>query len=274
MTTMATGFGNTSNWALEAVWVVLALLAHAAFIGGMPSPPRPSVAVGPTDPVDVSFVEEPLEAPPEEPEPAEEPAEEAPEPEVVKPPPKPKTFKAPKEPPAEPKEPPAAARETPIAFDNVVLTNDGESDSSWSTEQASGKSVEGPIGSPNAAVTGRSQSGVVGGVIGGTGAGVVVDVGDLSKAPIPPSLKRKLERLYPEKARSEGVEGEAVVRLQINPDGTPAKLRLLSETPSGYQLGDACIRTLRGEAWEPPVDKDGKRVTTRVTYRCGFEIRY
>ena len=141
-------------------------------------------------------------------------------------------------------------------------------------EQASGKSVEGPIGSPSAAITGRSKSGIVGGMIGGTGIGVVVDVGDLSRAPIPPALKRKLERLYPKKARAEGVEGEAVIRMQISPDGLPTKIRVISENPTGYELGDACVKALKGEGWEPPLDKDGKRVTTRVTYRCGFEIRY
>lgn len=270
MTAMATGFGNTSQWAFEGTWVVLAVLTHAALIGGIPRPPQGSGMISPGDPVDVSFIEEEPEEP--EPEAAEEPVEPE-KPEVVKPPPKPKTFKAPQE-ASPPEEPPASAQETPVAFDNVILTNDGDGDSSWSTEQASGKSVEGPIGSPNAAITGRSKVGVVGGVIGGTGIGVVVDVGDLSRQPIPPTLKRKLERLYPKKARAEGVEGEAVIRLQVGADGLPAKIRVISENPTGYELGDACVKTLKGEVWQPPVDKEGKRVTTRVTYRCGFEIRY
>lgn len=264
MTAMATGFDANTHWAFDVTWMVLAIATHAALLGGMPRPPDRSVALTPGDPVDVSFIEEQNE----ETEPAE-----TEEPEPVEPPPKPKTFKAPKE-PATLEEPPAAAQETPIAFDNVILTNDGEGDSSWATEQASGKSVEGPIGSPNAAVTGRSKAGIVGGVIGGTGTGVVVDVGDLSKRPVPPSLKQKLERLYPKKARAEGVEGEAVVRMQIGPDGTPSKLRIISESVTGYELGDACLKALQGEAWQPPIGKDGAPVTTRVTFTCGFEIRY
>ncbi|MGB5809467.1 MAG: TonB family protein [Polyangiales bacterium] len=271
MTATATRFGNASAWVFEATWVVLALAVHAALLGGVPGPSKGAGVAAPSDPVDVSFIEEDPVEPEPEPEPEPEDTE---EPEPVKPLPKPKTFKAPKEPPKAPEKPPAAARETPVAFDNVVLTNESESDSSWSTEQASGKSVEGPIGSPDAAVTGESKSGIVGGVVGGTGEGAVVDVGDLSKAPIPPSLKRKLERLYPKKARAEGVEGEAVVRLQISPDGVPSKIRVISETPPGYELGAACVQTLRGEKWGAPVSKDGARVRTRVTYRCGFEIRY
>lgn len=272
MTAMATGFGTTTQWAFEGTWVVLAILAHAAFLGGIPKPSDGSQITSPGDPVNVSFIEEEIEEP--EPEDVEEPEPVEPEePEPVKPPPKPKAFQAAKE-ASPPEEPPAAASETPVAFDNIVLTNDGDGDSSWTTEQASGKSVEGPIGSPNAAVTGRSKVGVVGGIVGGTGIGVVVDVGDLSRQPIPPSLKRKLERLYPRKARAEGVEGEAVIRLQIGPNGLPAKIRVVSEEPNGYELGEACVKTLQGEVWQPPVGKDGERVTTRITYRCGFEIRY
>jgi TonB family protein len=87
-------------------------------------------------------------------------------------------------------------------------------------------------------------------------------------------LKRKLERLYPRKARAEGVEGQAIIRLQIGPDGLPAKIRVISEDPTGYELGEACVKTLKGETWQPPLGEDGKAVTTRITYRCGFEIRY
>jgi TonB family protein len=224
------------------------------------------------DTVAVAIVEEDP-APPEPEEQAPEPEEPA-EPEPVKPPPKPKTFKAPEEPPKAPEEPPAAAPETPVAFDNIVLTNEGDEPSSWAVDPGSGESREGPIGRPDAVVTGRSRDGIVGGIVGGTGIGVVVDVGDLSRQPIPPSLKRKLEKLYPKKAHQEGIEGEAVLRLQIAPDGFPAKIRIISEDPTGYELGRACMKTLQGEQWKPPLDQDGKPVTTRITYRCGFEIRY
>jgi len=264
---------NLPPWALETGWVVLAIATHAAFLGFMPTGPMGAGTEDPLNTVAVAIVdEEPVTAEPEAP-PEEEPAEPE-EPEPVKPPPKPKTFKAPKEPPKAPEDPPAAAPETPIAFDNVVLTNEGDEPSSWAVDPGSGKSREGPIGRPDAVVSGRSRDGVVGGIIGGTGIGVVVDVGDLSRQPIPPSLKRKLEKLYPKKARQEGIEGEAVLRLQVAPDGLPAKIRIISENPPGYELGRACVKTLQGERWQPPIDKNGKPVTSPVTYRCGFEIRY
>jgi outer membrane biosynthesis protein TonB len=269
---------NLPPWALETWWVVLAIATHAGLIGAMPSVPMGGGFDDGLDTVAVTIVEEPPE--PEEPvagepevaEPEEPVAE---EPEEVKPPPKPKTFRAPKDPPKELlEEPPAAAPETPVAFDNIVLTNDGDEPSDWAVDPGSGESREGPIGRPDAVVTGRSRDGVIGGIIGGTGIGVVVDVGDLSSAPIPPTLKAKLEKLYPKKARQEGVQGNADARLYIGPNGLPAKIRILTEDPLGYGFGEACKKALQGEKWKPPIDKDGKPVTTRVTFRCGFEIRY
>ena len=265
---MSNPLEHAAPWALETGWFVLAIATHAAFLGFMPNAPIQRGSEHPMDAVAVAIIEEdPVVAEPE-------PEEEAPEPEPVKPPPKPKTFKAPTEPPKAPEEPPAAAPETPVAFDNIVLTNEGDEPASWAIDPGSGRSSDKPSGRPDAVVTGRSREGIAGGVLGGTGLGVVVDVGDLSKQPIPPSLKRKLEKLYPKKARQEGIEGEVVIRLQIAPDGLPVKIRLISEDPVGYELGKACIKTLQGEKWQPPFDKAGKAVTTRVTYRCGFEIRY
>jgi len=269
---MSNPLENLTPWALESGWVVLAIAIHVAVLGLTPKAPGPRGTQAPPDAVAVAIVDEDFITP--EPEPIAE--KEAPaEPEPIIAPREPKTFRAPKEPPPEPAEPPAAAPETPIAFDNVVLTNDDDDKpASWAIEPGSGESREGPIGRPGALVTGRSRDGIAGGVVGGTGAGVVVDVGDLSKQPIPPSLKQKLEKLYPKKARQDGIEGEVVIRLQVGPDGLPSKMRIISEKPMGYELGRACVNTLQGERWKPPIDKNGKPVTTRVTYRCGFEIRY
>ena len=267
---MSSPVENLAPWALEAGWLVLAIATHAAFLGLMPNAALGPGPEGPVETVAVSIIEE--EPTPPEPEEAVE--EEPPEPEPVAPPPKPKTFRAPKESPAAPEEPPAAAPETPIAFDNIVLTNEGDEPSSWATNPGSGETREGPIGRPDAVATGRSREGIVGGVVGGMGVGVVVDVGDLSKKPIPPALRQKLEKLYPKKARQEGVEGGATIRLLIGPDGVPSKIRVISVDPPGYEFERACANALKGEKWQPPLDKDGKPVATRVTYRCNFEIRY
>ncbi len=270
---MSSPLENLSSWSLEAGWVVLAIATHVAFLGLMPPASSSRGTPDPPDSVAVAIVEEEPEPP--EPEIVED--EEAPEPEEperVEPPPKPKTFRAPKEPRKAPEKPPAAAPETPVTFDNIVLTNEGDEPSSWEMDPGSGESRAGPIGRPDAVATGRSRDGVVGGVVGGTGDGTVVEVGDLSRQPIPPPLKRKLEKLYPEAASQEGVEGTVSTRLEIRSNGMPANIRIISEDPKGYGFGKACVQALRGEKWKPPLGPDGKPVTTRVTYRCGFEIRY
>lgn len=272
---MSNPFENLAPWALDSAWVVLAIATHAAFLA---LTPNLGAGSGPSDPLDAVAVaiidQEPPAAEPELEEPVEEEAPEPEEPEPVKPPPKPKTWRAPKDPPKAPEEPPAAAPEAPVTFDNIVLTNEGDEPSSWAMDPGSGESRDGPIGKPDAVVTGRSRDGVIGGIIGGTGIGVVVDVGDLSRRPIPPSLKQKLERLYPKKAKQEGVEGQAVLRLQIGPDGSPSKIRLLTEDPIGYRFGQICKQALQDATWKPPLDKEGKPVSTRVTFTCGFEIRF
>ncbi|MGB5193200.1 MAG: hypothetical protein WBN70_09495, partial [Polyangiales bacterium] len=128
---MTSPLENLPPWALETAWVVLAIVAHAGLIAAMPPIPRGDGGIDESvvvSIVDENFVTEPDEE--EEPEPVEE--AELPEPEPVKPPPRPKTFKAPTDPPKELlEEPPAAAPETPVAFDNIVLTNEGDEPASW-----------------------------------------------------------------------------------------------------------------------------------------------
>jgi hypothetical protein len=260
MSAVARGFENRTHWALEGMWVVLAIVAHALFIGGMPRSHERSAWVAFGNVVDMAIVEEEAET------------EEVEEPAAVKPAPPRRSFRATKKASA-PKAPPPA-QETPAAFDNVVLTEKAHGDSSWSAEQASGKSVEGPIGSPNAVVTGESKMGVAGGVVGGGVRGVVIDTGDLSREMFAPPFNRTPKRLKPNAAGTVGVEGEAFVRLQVSAEGVPSNWQVIAETPRGYELGEACIKTLRREAWQAPLGEDAKPITARIIYRCGYEIWY
>jgi hypothetical protein len=260
MSGVARGFENRTHWALEGIWVVLAVVAHAVFIGGMPRGHERSAWVALGDVVDVSIVEE--EAEPEEVE----------EPPAVKPAPRRRTMRATRKASARKALPPA--QETPAAFDNLVLTEEADGDSAWSTERASGKSVEGPIGSPNAAVTGESKMGIAGGAAGGGGRGVVIDTGDLSREMFAPPFNRTPKRLKPNAAGAVGVEGEAFVRLQVSAQGVLSDWQVIAETPRGYELGEACVETLKREAWQAPLGQDGKPITARIIYRCGYEIWY
>ena len=247
-------------------WLTLAVLAHGVSLLMVPSVPEQRARAQALEEVSFEILQE-VQAPP-----VEETSEVAQDTETIAPPPEAKTPKPPPEPVETTPKPPAAADETPIEFDNVTLTNKAGG-GEWAITDSSGIDREGPIGRPDAVVSGQSRLGQAGGVVGGTGSGVIMDVGDLSRAPRPPDLKRKLERNYPKRAKADGVEGESKVRLQINPDGSSSGFRSLAEKPSGYEFSDACIRTLHGERWAAPVDKSGNRVATRVSYTCRFTIR-
>jgi TonB family protein len=163
-------------------------------------------------------------------------------------------------------EPPAAA-ETLADFTGQTLTNDGPG-AGWSSATGNGQKMNGPVGRPGARVTHR----VVDGTPGGTGSGPpVVGLGDLSRIPVAPDLSDKLAAAYPPDARARGLEGKAVVRARIAPDGRARDLTVISETARGF--GAACEATLRGSEWSPPLDQSGGAVSTVINYTCRFTVK-
>jgi TonB family protein len=161
---------------------------------------------------------------------------------------------------------PPAAAEAAADFTGQTLTNDGPGEG-WSSATGNGQKMNGPVGRPGARVTHR----VVDGTPGGTGSGPpVVGLGDLSRVPVAPDLSDKLAAAYPPDARAKGVEGKAVVRARITPDGRVRDLAVVSETGPGF--GAACQTTLRGSEWNAPLDRDGRPVSTVINYTCRFNV--
>lgn len=207
---------------------------------------------------------------PEEP-PPEEPATTEPEP-----PPPPKVVKAPKPVAAKAPEPskttapPAPAEETLADFSGTTLTSEGTG--GWASAVGSGAAMNGPIGKPNAVVTGRDRAGVEGGVVGATGPRVVGEA-ELSRRPKPPSadvLNAALERHFPRGARDQGIEGVARIKVRILANGTVQPLATLSESYPGF--AEACKASMRDQSWTPGLDAKGQPVATDVPYRCEFTI--
>lgn len=162
-------------------------------------------------------------------------------------------------------EPPAAA-ETLADFTGQTLTNDGPGPG-WSSAIGNGQNMNGPVGRPGARVSHR----IVDGTLDGTGSGPrVVGLGDLSRTPVAPDLSAKLASAYPPDARAKGIAGKAVVKAHITPDGQVRDLAVVSETASGF--GTACKATLRGSEWTPPLDRDGRAVSTVIKYTCRFNV--
>ena len=251
------------NGTKAASWagIVLASLGvHAVAFGGLgrggwgrddaPRPRRPAVV-------------EMTVAPPKAPAPAE-----VPTPAASKPRRAPARLAARTRAPTTPRpaaEPPAAA-ETLADFTGQTLTNDGQG-AGWSSATGNGQKMAGPVGRPGARVTHR----VVDGTPGGTGSGPpVVGLGDLSRIPVAPDLANKLSAAYPPDARARGVEGKAVVKARITPDGQVRDLAVVSQTAPGF--GAACQATLRGSVWTPPLDRQGHPVSTVINYTCRFDV--
>jgi periplasmic protein TonB len=93
---------------------------------------------------------------------------------------------------------------------------------------------------------------------------------DLSRKPRPPSLDALLRQHYPERLRRLGVDGQAMVRAYVTARGHVARVDVVSESAAGF--ADACKRTLLGSEWTEPLDRNGNRVATQLTYRCRFQI--
>ena len=93
---------------------------------------------------------------------------------------------------------------------------------------------------------------------------------DLSRKPRAPSLDAALRRNYPPELRRRGTEGQAEVRVVIDRFGRVGEIAVVSESAAGF--AEACRKTLAGSRWSEPLDRDGQPVSTRLTYRCRFQI--
>jgi protein TonB len=93
---------------------------------------------------------------------------------------------------------------------------------------------------------------------------------DLSRKPKAPPLDAALRENYPAALRRRGTEGQAEVRVVIDPRGRVGEIAIVSESAVGF--ADACRKTLLGSRWSEPLDRQGQPVSTRLTYRCRFQI--
>ncbi len=250
---------KTASWA----GVVLASLAiHAVAFGGLGHGGRGGErAPRKRMPATVEMTVAPPKAPPPPLAEARRPAPPKPRLAMARPAAKVRSAETP--PPAA--EPPAAA-EALADFTGQTLTNDGPGPG-WSSAVGNGQKMNGPVGRPGARVSHH----IVEGTPGGTGSGPpVVGLGDLSRTPVAPDLAYKLAAAYPPDARAKGIEGKAVVKARITPDGQVRDLVVISETAPGF--GAACKTTLRASEWSPPLDRGGHAVSTVINYTCRFKV--
>jgi len=181
-------------------------------------------------------------------------------------PPTPKPIARPAAPPPELPRPASPAEPPPAPLAGTTMTSDGEG-ASWATVanvgpgSMTGLAVAPHAPAPPPQVTAPAPPKEE----------VVVPVADLMRRPVPPALDGVLEREYPREARMQGIAGNALLRVQILPDGSVRVRRRISETQGGF--GEACERALKGARFTPALDREGHPARTEISYRCTFEIK-
>jgi protein TonB len=85
-------------------------------------------------------------------------------------------------------------------------------------------------------------------------------------------MDETLLRYYPKQAKTQGIEGLAVMKVLISRNGKVTDIRLVRESYGGF--GDACEKTLKSSRWKPKLDDRGRPVPVEITYTCRFEVGY
>ena len=249
-----------SSW----LWLSLAAssAAHGLFAWQLSASPRARRAPPDRDTFEVRMVALPPPTPPPPPAPPEpEPTPESPPPPVA-----PKRKPMPKAPEPAPAEP-APAEPVPVVTSapTALLADTGV---------ALGSAIVQLAGAPIAAVSitarppalepARPPPPIA------PGAAALAKLSDLSRKPKAPPLDAALRQNYPGELRRRGTEGQAEVRIVIDPRGRVGEIAIVSETAAGF--AEACRKTLVGSRWSEPLDREGQPVSTRLTYRCRFQI--
>jgi len=254
----------------RAIWLWMSLAAstaaHALFAWQLAGSPRERRAPRDRDTFEVRMVTLP---PPPPPAPEPEPAP-APEPPPPPPTPKPKPLvKAPEPPPAAeppPAEPAAAeAVPEPTTAPAALLADTGASAGGGIVQLAGAPIGALAMAAPPAPVEAAPKAAAPVHV-----APPLAKLSDLSRKPKAPPLDAALRQNYPADLRRRGTEGQAEVRVVIDPRGRVGEIAVVSESAAGF--AEACRKTLVGSRWSEPLDREGQAVSTRLTYRCRFQI--
>lgn len=76
---------------------------------------------------------------------------------------------------------------------------------------------------------------------------------------------------YPERARSEGVEGTVVLRVEIGTDGKPRRVAIVSGVEGHPELADSAVKALRQWRFDPAT-KEGEAVVAEVSVPFRFAL--
>ncbi len=124
------------------------------------------------------------------------------------------------------------------------------------------------IGGVEGGVQGGVEGGVEGGVIGGIQGEIEKGILILTEEERP-QLTKKVEPIYPESAKKNGISGEAALQVIVDIDGRIEKVRILKSIP---ELDDAAVEALKQWIYEPYL-VDGKPVKVAFKVQIIFKLR-
>jgi len=154
--------------------------------------------------------------------------------------------------------PPRPQFEAPLDFSSMTFSNDGPGLALGTPRSALDPAPKSAASTPAAAPPPPA-------------APTFVPLASLKRAPRSPAgLDAELEKNYPSEARRSGISGNAVLKVELQPDGRVGRVDVVSESYAGF--GQACTRTVKSARWEPPLDRDGHPVATEIKYVCRFEV--
>ncbi len=156
--------------------------------------------------------------------------------------------------------PPGPVSDAPPAEAAAPLATAADSSSDWEMVSGSGTALgRGGLGRPSGA--------------GGVGRVTTLAPRDFSREAQAPALQPYVDRNFPGIARMYKVDGDVTVSALINPEGVPSDLRVENVDPGGRGFGESCSRSvLQGPRWKPKLNRDGRPIPARVTYRCKFRL--
>ena len=78
--------------------------------------------------------------------------------------------------------------------------------------------------------------------------------------------------LYPEKARSAGINGDIIVQFVVGANGIPKNFKVIQERPSGLGFAEAAMKALRNMEFKPGMQK-GEYVEVIMQQVINFRIK-
>jgi TonB family protein len=88
----------------------------------------------------------------------------------------------------------------------------------------------------------------------------------------PPKFKDRVEPIYPEGARKDGIEGSLWVKSLVNEQGRVAEAMVFEDSGTNVGFERSALQAAVNTTWEPAL-KDGQPIALWVNYEVVFKLK-